>query len=175
MASWDAALMAFIASSAIGFLMADAELRRVRVVQAMRRCLLRMNDLIRYERLPLGQMLLRIDLRATPQEKELCRLLHQSAKRLEHCANPQLMLLFAGESAKAAWYGVLEAQDREAFEAVLSELGRTGRDEQLRLIDEADERMRLREEELRRRSSQRAQMIRTLGLSGGAAMFLILI
>ena len=47
--------------------------------------------------------------------------------------------------------------------------------EQLRLIGEADERLRAREEELRVQAGKRAQLIRTLGLTGGAAAFLLLI
>lgn len=141
----------------------------------MRRCLLRMNNIIRYEQPELPALLERIDLRATPQERELTQLLHESAKRLRQCTNPQLMLLFAGESARLPGYGVLSEEDRSAFEAVLGELGRTGLAEQLRLIDGADERLRAREEALRLESGRRAQMIRTLGLTGGAAAFLILI
>lgn len=167
--------MAMVGISALGFLLADGERRRVRWIQAMRRCLLRMNNIVRYEQPELPQLLRRIDLRATPQERELTRLLHASAARLENCANPQLMLLFAGESAKLPGYGVLSEEDRSAFEAVLSELGRTGLPEQLRLIDGADERLRMREEILSREASRRAQMIRTLGITGGAAVFLILI
>ena len=51
---WDTAVMAMISLSAIGFAAADGEMRRVRWIQAMRRCILRMNDVIRYERLPLA-------------------------------------------------------------------------------------------------------------------------
>lgn len=168
-------MMALIGVSALGFVMADGEKRRVRFVQAMRRCLLRMNDMIRYERPTLTQMLRKIDLHSTPQERELTRILHASAERLENCANPQLMLLFAGESAREPGYGVLTEEDRSAFENVLSELGRTGMNEQLRLINEADERLRVREEVLRAETGKRAQLIRTLGLTAGAAVFLILI
>ena len=48
-------------------------------------------------------------------------------------------------------------------------------EEQLRLIDSADERLRQREEKLSRESERRAQLIRTLGVACGAAVFLILI
>ena len=41
--------MAMIGISAIGFLLSDGEKRRVRWIRAMRRCLLRMNGIIRYE------------------------------------------------------------------------------------------------------------------------------
>ena len=175
MGNRDVALMAMIVLSAMGFLIADGEKRRVRYIQAMRRCLLRMNDLIRYEQPSLPDMLMRIDLRATQQDRELTRLLHASAHRLQNCVNPQLMLLFAGESARLPAYGVLSEEDRSAFETVLGELGRTGMREQLRLIGEADERLRAREEELRAQAGKRAQLIRTLGLTGGAAAFLLLI
>lgn len=134
-----------------------------------------MNDVIRYEQPGLETLLKRVDLRSTPQERELTRLLHASAERLSHCTNPQLMLLFAGESARLPSYGVLSEEDRGAFEAVLGELGRTGLEEQLRLINEADERLRRREEALSQEAARRAQLIRTLGLTGGAAMFLLLI
>ena len=69
----------------------------------------------------------------------------------------------------------MSGADKNAFENILAELGRTGLDEQLRLIDEADERLRQREEILRQETSKRAQMIRTLGITGGAAVFLMLI
>ena len=147
----------------------------MRWIQAMRRCLLRMNGNIRYEQPELPAMLQRNDLRATPQERELTRLLHACAERMERSSNPQLLMLFAGESARLAGYGVLSGEDRDAFEAVLGELGRTRMGEQLRLIDEADERLRAREETLRRECGRRAQLIRTLGMACGAAALLILI
>lgn len=172
---WDIAVMAMVGVSAMGFLLADGEVRRVRWIRAMRRCLLRMHNIIRYEQPGLAALLLRIDLTKTPQERELTRLLHACAQRLEHCVNPQLMLLFAGESTATAGYGVLNEEDRMAFEGVLGELGRVGLDEQLRLIDTANEQLRLREETLAREAGRRAQLIRTLGLTGGAAVFLLLI
>ena len=175
MGNRDLALMAMIVLSAMGFLIADGERRRVLYIQAMRRCLLRMNDLIRYEQLPLEDMLMRIELRTTQQDRDLTRLLHASAQRLGHCVNPQLMLLFAGETARLPGYGVLSEEDRSAFEGVLAELGRTRLPEQIRLLDSADERLRAREEELERESGRRARIIRTLGVSLGAAAFLILI
>ena len=70
---------------------------------------------------------------------------------------------------------MLAEEDRSAFENVLGELGRTGLREQLRLLGEADERLRAREEILRREADRRAQLLRTLGLTGGAAVFLLLI
>jgi len=175
MTNRDAAVMAMIAISAMAFLISDGEQRRVRWIQAMRRCLLRMNGIIRYEQPGLCTLLRRIELHSTPQERELTRLLHACARRMETSSNPQLMLLFAGESARLPGYGVLNSQDRAAFECVLGELGRTRLPEQLRLIDSADERLRAREETLTRECAKRARLIRTLGLSGGAAVFLILI
>lgn len=167
--------MAMIGISAVGFLLSDGEMRRVRWIQAMRRCLLRMNGIIRYEQPGLCELLRRIDLRATLQQRELTRLLHACADRMERCSNPQLMLLFAGESARLPGYGVLSEEDRAAFEGVLSDLGRTRLPEQIRLIDSADERLRAREETLSRECRRRAQMIRTLSLACGAAVFLILV
>ena len=73
---WNTAVMAMISLSAIGFAVADGETRRVRWIQAMSRCILRMNDVIRYERLPLAALLARMDLRATREQRELTRLLH---------------------------------------------------------------------------------------------------
>lgn len=167
--------MAMIAVSAVGFLIADGEKRRVRYIRAMRRCLLRMNGLIRYEQLPLAQMLERIDLRTTPQDRELTKLLHACAARIQSSASPQLIMIFAGESARLPGYGVLSAEDRSAFEAVIGELGRARMDEQIRLINEADEQLRCREEEIAKACSGRMRLIRTLSLAGGAAVFLILI
>ena len=167
--------MAMIGISAIGFLLSDGEKRRVRWIRAMRRCLLRMNGIIRYEQPELPALLERIDLRATPQERELTRLLHGCAARLRTSSSPQLMLLFAGETARLPGYGVLSEEDRSAFEAVLGELGRTRLHEQISLIDAADERLRAREETLRSECRRRSQLIRTLGMACGAAAFLILI
>lgn len=175
MVSWDVAVMAMIAISAMGFLLSDGEKRRVRWIRAMRRCLLRMHDAIRYEQPGLSDLLLRIDLRATQQEKELTRLLHRCAKRLCPCESPQLLLFFAEESARLPGYGVLSEEDRAAFEGVLAELGKNRLNEQLRLIDSADERLRAREELLQREGGRRARLIRTLGVSLGAAVFLILV
>ena len=173
--AWNTAMTALIGMGAAGVLLADGERQRVDWIRAMRRCLLRMNGLIRYERPALTEMLRRIDLRATKQERELTRLLHASAERMENSANPQLTMIFMGESARLAGYGVLSEEDRSSFEAVLGELGRTGLAEQIRLIDSADERLRAREEALAREAGRRAQLIRTLGLAGGAAAFLLLV
>lgn len=171
----DAAFSVTMCICAAAVLLADGERQRASYVRAMRRCLMRMNDIIRYERPPLAQLLRRIELKGTRQERELTRMLHACADRLEHCANPQLLNLFAGESARRSTYGVLSGEDREAFEGILAELGRCGLAEQLRLIGEADERLRAREEILNHESRQRARLIRTLGFAGGAAVFLILI
>lgn len=175
MVSWDIAVMALIAISAAGFLISDGEKRRVYWVRAMRRCLLSMSSMIRYEQPGLKQLLERVDLRITPQERALTQLLHRCAEKMYACTNPQLALLFAGESARLPGYGVLSREDRAAFEGVLSDLGRTRLPEQLRLIDCADERLRAREEILARESGVRARLIRTLFVCGGAAVFLILI
>lgn len=163
-----------IVISTVGFLLSDGEKRRVHWVRAMRRCLLRMSSVIRYEQPGLPELLRRVDLRATPQERELTRLLHGCAERLHACAHAQLPLIFAAQSARLPGYGVLSSEDRAAFEEVLADLGRTPLQEQLRLIDSADERLRAREEQLARESGMRARLIRTLGVCCGAAAFLIL-
>ena len=175
MAEMDTAVLAMCLVCALGFLVSDGEKKRVFWIRAMRRCLLRMNGIIRYEQPGLGGLLRRIDLCATPQERALTKLLHACADRMDRSSNPQLLLLFAGESAKLSGYGVLSEEDRGAFEAVLGELGRARMNEQIRLIDEADERLRAREETLSRESRRRAQMIRSLSMAGGAALFLILV
>ena len=175
MGNWDAAVTSMIGISAIGFLIADGETRRLRWVQAMRRCLLRMSDLICYDRPALGALLRRIELKATQQEKELSRLLHACAAELENHAQTGLLSSFAAQSARCASFGVVSSEDRRAFEHVLAELGQCGLSEQLYLIEEADERLRSREELLRREGAQRARLIGTLGLCCGAAVFLVLI
>ena len=167
--------MAMIAVSAAGCLLSDGEKRRVHWVRAMRRCLLRMSSVIRYEQPGLPDLLARMDLRATAQERELTQLLHRCARKLYASANPQLLLLFSSESARLPGYGVLSQEDRAPFEGVLAELGRLRLAEQLSLIDRADERLRQREEILARESAVRARLIRTLGVCCGAAVFLILI
>ena len=175
MVSWDLAVMAMIGVSVIGYLIADGEKARLRYIQAMRRCIARISDILRYEQPELSALLLRIDMRNTPQERQFTQLLHACAKRLARCVNPQLMLLFAGESARVPGYGVLSEADRSAFEAFLGDLGRTSLEEQLRLSSATDERLRRREEELEKETAQRARLIRTLGLTAGAAVFLLLI
>ena len=167
--------MAMILASATGFLLSDGEMRRVRWIQAMRRCLLRMNGIIRYEQPPLAALLARIDLRSTPQERELTRLLHVCAAGMDQSGEPRLPLRYAAAAAKLAGYGVLSEEDRSAFEGVLAELGRTRLDEQIAVIDHADERLRAREETLSRDGRRRAQLIRTLGFAVGASLFLILV
>lgn len=171
----NAAVMAMISLSAIGFAVADGEMRRVRWVQAMRRTLMRINDMIRYERVPLAKLLQSIELHATREQRDLTRLLHACGARLENSVNPQLVEIFAAETERTPGYGVLSQTDRSAFEQVMAELGRTGLDEQLRILSDADERLRQREECLRRDAGRRAQLIRTLGVTGGAALFLLLI
>jgi len=167
--------MAMIGVSSAGFLLSDGERRRVQWLRAMRRCLLRLSGMIRYEQPPLDSLLMRAELNATPQERELTRLLRVCAARISCEQESQLGVLFAQESAKLPGYGVLSGEDRQAFEAVIAELGRLRLDEQLRLIDEADERLRRREEALCGECARRVQLIRTLGVAGGAAAFLILI
>lgn len=175
MVSWDVAVMTMIAISASGFLLSDGEKRRVHWVRAMRRCLLRMGSVIRYEQPALPDLLARMDLRATPQERALTQLLHRCAQRMYASINPQLLLLFSAESARLPGYGVLSREDRAPFEGVLAELGRMRLSEQLSLIDRADEGLRAREEILVRESAMRTRLIRTLGVCCGAAAFLILI
>lgn len=175
MAGWESAVMAMIAISAAGFLISDGEKRRIHWVRAMRRCLLCMNSLIRYEQPGLVQLLKRVDIRTTPQERALTRMIHSCAEKMDQSPNPQLALLYAGESARLPGYGVLSREDRAAFENVLADLGRTRLPEQLRLIEHADERLRAREELLAREGSMRARLIRTLGVCCGAAAFLIMI
>lgn len=139
----------------------------------MRRCLLRMSGVIRYEQPGLAELLLRLDLRTTKQERLLTQLLHRCGDKMH--ANAQLGLIYARESAGMPGYGMLTREDCAAFEAVLAELGQSRLEEQLRMIDIADERLREREEVLQRESRLRARLIRTLGLCAGAAAFLILI
>ena len=150
-------------------------MKRVRWIQAMRRCLQRISGIVRYEQPSLSGMLERIDLNATQQERELTRLLHLCAGKLGAGADTQLMTLFAAESARLSAYGVLSGEDRADFEAVLAQLGRLRMAEQLQLLAGAEERLRLREEELLKEGRRRAKLIRTLGFSGGAALFLIMI
>jgi len=164
-----------IAVASVGVLISEGEKQRVLWVRAMRRCLLRMHTMIQYEQPGLCDLLLRLDLRATPQEGLLTQLLHRCANKLYASANPQLGLIYARESARLHGYGVLSHEDRAAFEGVLAELGRIRLEEQLRMIDAADERLRAREELLAREGRLRARLIRTLSLCGGAAVFLILI
>ena len=175
MGSWEIGMMGMIAMCAVGFLLSDGERRRVRWIQAMRRCMLRLNGIIRYEQPVLSTLLRRVDIRNTQQERELSKLLCACAERLDEEPNPQLMQIFVRESARMPSYGVLSAEDRQPFEAVIGELGRDGMQEQIRLIDEADERLRMREEALSKDCARRIQMIRTLSFAGGAAVFLILI
>lgn len=171
----DAAVMAMAGASAIGFLLADGERKRIRWVQAMRRCLIRLGDIIRYEQRGVCALLRTVDLNSSAQERLLTRLLHSCAGAMEREDLPSMKLIFAKESARVQEYGVLSREDREPFEQVMGELGASGMLEQMRLIDEADERLRQREETLRREGVQRARLMRTLGVCCGAGLFLILI
>lgn len=171
----DAAVMALIGISAAGYVMADGEKVRLRYIRAMRRSLMRIHQLIRYEQPPLDVLLSRIDLHATPEEKRLSALLRACGDQIGKSGNLQLLRVFEIQSAKTPGYTVLSREDRVAFESLLSELGQTGLREQLQLIDCADERLRSREEELEKEYHLRARLIRTLGVTGGAAAFLLLI
>jgi len=164
-----------IAISSVGFLLSDGERKRVRWIQAMRRCLARLSGVIRYEQPPLDDLLLHINLRATQQERELTQLLHACAARIKESADPKLTLLFARESERIRTYGVLSRDDRQAFEAVIAELGSLRMNEQQQHIDCADECLRQREEILLHDCARRAQLIRTLSVACGAAVFLILV
>lgn len=134
-----------------------------------------MNDLVRYEQPELCALLERIDLDGTTQERMLTAMLRDCAREIRQSATPQLVRVFRKTSGNHADFGVLSEADRHDFENLLAGLGRTGMQEQLRLIACADERLREREVELRRETACRAKLIRTLGLTGGAAAFLVLI
>lgn len=175
MENWNKAVMAMMTISALGFLISDGEMRRIGWIRAMRKCLLRMCSIIRYEQPELSVLLQRIKLDATQQEKQLTKILHACAERIRTSTNPQLLLLFAGESSRNAAFGVLNSEDRGAFEHVIAELGRNRMTEQISLIEEADERLRVRERELETEGKRRAQLIRSLGLACGAAAFLIIV
>lgn len=175
MGNWNRAVMAMITISALGILISDGELRRIGWIRAMRKCLIRMSSIIRYEQPELSVLLYRINLASTRQERQLTGMLHACAERIRHSANPQLLLLFTGEAARRTDFGVLDAEDKRAFENVIAELGRSRMSEQISMIDRADERLRAREAELEREGKRRAQLIRSLGLACGAAVFLILV
>lgn len=174
MGNRELALAALIGMSAIGFLLADGERRRVKWIRAMRRCLLRFGDMVRYERRGICALLESLNLSASPQERMLTKLLHACAASIQS-KEESLGTAFARESARMQEYGVLGVEDREAFERVLGELGKTGLTEQLRLIDEADEHLRRREELLTKVCAQRCRLLRTLGVCCGAGFFLILV
>lgn len=171
----EAAVMALVGSSAIGYVMADGEKARLRFVRAMRRSLIHMHERIRYEQPSLAALLAGINLNATPEERQLSTLLHACSERISRGSNPQLVQVFGRESRRLAGYAVLGKADRCAFESVLAELGRTGMSEQLRLISAADERLRQREEEIAAECQVRARLIRTLGVTAGAAAFMLLV
>ncbi len=175
MGNTDAAILALAAASAMGFLLADGEKKRLRWICAMRRCLLRLGDMIRYERRGVSALLRSVDLQGSQQEMALTRLLHSCADEMEGADSPRLALIYARRSAKMAEYGVLSREDREAFEQVLGGLGESGLKEQLDLIEAADERIRQIEETRRKDVGQRVRLIRTLGVCCGAGLFLVLI
>ncbi len=173
MAGWDVAVTAMGGVAAIGFLVADGEKRRVAWVSALRRCVLRFSDAVRYEQPPLATLFERIDLRATPQERELTGLLHACAGRLAR--GEEALAAFQAECVRSPGYATLHEEDRAAFEGALCELGKRALLEQLRLLGDADERLRQREAALSRDAARRAQLIRSLSLAGGAAVFLLLV
>ena len=175
MGNTDAAILALAAASTMGFLLADGEKKRLRWICAMRRCLLRLGDMIRYERRGVSALLRSVDLQGSQQEMALTRLLHSCADEMEGADSPRLALIYARRSAKMAEYGVLSREDREAFEQVLGGLGESGLKEQLDLIEAADERIRQIEETRRKDVGQRVRLIRTLGVCCGAGLFLVLI
>ena len=175
MSNTDAAILALAAASAIGYLLADGEKKRIMWLCAMRRCLLRLSDIIRYERRGVSALLRTIELQGTQQEKALTRLLHDCADEMEKSDAPQLIWIYTKISSRLAEYGVLSGEDREAFEQVLEGLGKCGLKEQLSLIEAADERLRRREKMLRHEAGPRMRLIRTLGVCCGAGLFLVLI
>jgi len=144
-------------------------------IRAMRRCLLCLGRAIRYEQPGICALLRRAEFRHTQQEKELSALLCACADRIEANGALPLASAFAAESARMPSFGVLSREDRQPFEAVLFDLGRCALREQLRLIDEADERLRAREAMLCREMARRVQLIRTLGVCCGGAVFLLMI
>jgi len=174
MGNMELALTALMGMSAMGFLLADGERRRVKWIQAMRRCLLRLSDMVRYERRGICALLESISLNGSSQERMLTRLLHACAGSMQS-KDESLNAAFARESTRVQEYGVLSAEDREAFERVLGELGEMSLTEQLRMIDEADEQLRSREALLAKACTQRERLLRTLGVCCGAGFFLILV
>jgi len=168
-------MMALTGASAVGFLLADGEAKRLYWILAMRRCLLRISDIIRYERQGVSALLKAIELDGTHQEKLLTSLLHACAEEMDEIDSPPLMHIYAKRSSGVDAYGILSTEDREAFEQVIGELGQRGLEEQVRLIETADERLRQREESLRKDGKQRVRLIRTLGVCCGAGLFLVLI
>ena len=114
-----------------------------------------------------------INLQNTHQERELSMLLLKSADSFSRHEEISLLASFSAHCARFAPFGVVSKADREPFEQVLAEFGRCGLKEQLTLLSAADERLREREEFLRRYGVQHARLIRSLGLCAGAAMFLV--
>lgn len=173
--SWDTAVMSLVGASALGITLAEGERSRVGYIRAMRRCLFQIQGILRYDQPPLDDLLMRIELNTTRQEKQLTGLLHACADKLRVSTNPQLLKLFEKERMRLSGYAVLSEEDRLGFEEILSELGRTGMQEQVRLLEIADERLRRREEILLQECERRSKLIRTLGVTGGAAAFLLFI
>ena len=134
-----------------------------------------MEDLIRYEQPNLEQLFLRINLSGTKEEKELTALLRETAQRLSYSQTPQILQIFDAQRIKRPGFSVLSKEDRHAFENILAEIGRIGLEEQLKALENAQKRLCRREAVLETECENRARLIRTLGLTGGAAVFLILI
>jgi len=167
--------MALIGSSAAGFVLADGERRRIQYIRAMRRCLMRMADLISYDEPPLRELLLRLELRATQQERQIARALQECATELDRSTVPLLRDRYQAKMRRVTGYGALDEEDKAAFETALCELGRTGKQEQLRLLSCADERLRGREEAVGEACVRRAKLMSALGVTCGAALFLLLL
>lgn len=167
--------MALIGVSTASFVLAEEERSRVCYISAMRRCLLRIEDMIRYEEPPLFELLMRLDLRTTPQERQLTSMLHACAHELEQNPGAKIAHSFRKKTKRIAGYGILTEEDKNAFESVLEELGCVGKMEQLKLLLSAEERLKRREEAETDVCRRRAKLISSLGVTAGAALFLLLI
>lgn len=131
--------------------------------------------MIRYERLRVDELLGRVRLEQTAQERQLTRILHVCAEKMAYSPDAKLRIVFVEECARLPEIGVMSRDDREAFEDILDDLGKMGMEEQTRVLDSADKQLARREEMLVQEAAQKARLIRTLGLTSGAAAFLLLI
>ncbi len=111
----------------------------------------------------------RIDLRATREQRELTRLLHACGDGWKTAPIRSWLSSLERETGERRAMACFPSGQEAPLNRCWASLGRTGLDEQLRILSEADERLRQREESLRRDAGRRAQMIRTLGVTGGAA------